>query len=50
MGKIYARLIYKNVVLGIPTNYASLKDVPDKHKSATRIAYRELFGMDVPEE
>jgi hypothetical protein len=50
MGSIYARLIYKQSVLGIQTGYGSLKDVPDKHKSATRVAYKKIYGVDVPED
>lgn len=41
MGYIYARLINK----GLKT----IADVPDKYKAATRAAYKDLFGVDVPE-
>ena len=41
MGYIYARLIYK----GLKT----MSDVPEKYKDATRAAYKDLFGVDVPE-
>lgn len=49
MGKIYARLIFKNVVDGVDTGYASIADVPAKYQAATRTAYKELFGVDAPE-
>lgn len=50
MGKIYARLIHKQVVEGIDTGYYTLSDVPAKYQSATESAYRELYGVDVPTE
>lgn len=50
MGKIYARLIHKQVVEGIDTGYSSINDVPAKYQAATRTAYKELFGVNVPEE
>lgn len=48
MGKIYARLIHKNVVEGIDTPYSCIEDVPAKYQEATRVAYRQLYGVDVP--
>jgi len=50
MGKIYARLIHKQVVEGIDTGYYTINDVPIKYQDATRVAYKQLFGVDVPEE
>jgi hypothetical protein len=41
MGYIFARLIYKGL--------RTMADVPDKYKAATRAAYKDLFGIDVPE-
>lgn len=48
MGKIYARLIHKQVVEGIDTGYYSIADVPTKYQDATRVAYKEIYGVDVP--
>jgi hypothetical protein len=50
MGKIYARLIYNYQTYGTDTKYKTLADVPEKHQEATRVAYFELYGMNVPEE
>lgn len=49
MGKIYARLIHKQVAEDINTGYYTINDVPAKYQAATRAAYKELFGVDVPE-
>lgn len=49
MGKIYARLIHKNVYEGIPTEYASINDVPVKYQAATRDAWDALYGTPIPE-
>lgn len=49
-GKIYARLIYKWQTYGIETKYKSLAQVPEKYKEATRQAYWDLYGLEVPEE
>lgn len=49
MGKIYARLIHKNVYEGIDTPYASINDVPAKYQAATRAAWDELYGIPIPE-
>ena len=49
MGKIYARLIHKQVVEGIDTGYSSIADVPAKYQDATRIAYKQLYGVNAPE-
>ena len=50
MGKIYARLIYKYVTYGINTGYKKLSDVPVKYQGDTKIAYKELFGADCPNQ
>lgn len=50
MGKIYARLIHKEVVEGIETGYDSIEDVPTKYQAATTTAYKSLYGVDVPTE
>lgn len=44
MGKIYARLIYKNNYEGIDTGYASINDVPPKYQAATLAAWDQLYG------
>ncbi len=44
MGKIYARLIYKNNYQGLDTGYASLDDVPAKYQTATETAWHQLYG------
>lgn len=49
MGKVYARLIHKQVYEGIDTGYYSINDVPAKYQDATRVAYKQLYGHDVPE-
>ncbi|MBP5325311.1 MAG: hypothetical protein J6Y86_07450 [Pseudobutyrivibrio sp.] len=49
MGKIYARLIHKQVYEGIETGYYSLSDVPAKYQSATRTAWDSLFSYPLPE-
>lgn len=41
MAKVYARLIYK----GLKT----IDDVPFKYREATREAYYELYGEELPE-
>lgn len=48
MGKIYARLIYNYQTYGQETKYKTLLDVPEKWRDATRQAYEELYGLDVP--
>ena len=48
MGKIYARLIYKNVTYGIATGYSRLSDVPTKYQGDTKLAYKQLFGVECP--
>ena len=49
MGKIYARLIHKQVYEGIETGYASINDVPAKYQAATRTAWDQLYGTPIPE-
>lgn len=49
MGKIYARLIHKQVFEGIQTGYASINDVPAKYQAATRTAWDQLYGTPIPE-
>lgn len=49
MGKIFARLIHKQVYEGRDTGYYAIADVPDKYQEKTRVAYKELFGIDAPE-
>lgn len=50
MGKVYARLIHKNVYEGIDTPYASINDVrPAMYQSATREAWNLLYGTPIPE-
>jgi len=49
MGKIYARLIHKQVYEGIETGYASINDVPAKYQAATRVAWDQLYGTPIPE-
>ena len=49
MGKIYARLIHKQVYEGIDTGYSSLDDVPAKYRSATEAAWDALYGIPMPE-
>ena len=39
MGKIYARLIHKQVYEGIDTGYSSINDVPARYQAATRAAW-----------
>lgn len=50
MGKVYARLIYKYQYEGYDTKYHTLADVPEKYKEATREAYWDLFGLEIPKE
>lgn len=49
MGKIYARLIHKQVYEGIDTGYYSLADVPAKYRAATEAAWDQLYGIPMPE-
>lgn len=42
MGYVYARLIHSGI--------RHFKDVPTIFKNATRKAYAELFGEEVPED
>jgi hypothetical protein len=49
MGKIYARLIHKQVYEGIDTGYNSINDVPAKYQPATRVAWDQLYGTPIPE-
>ena len=50
MGKIYARLIHKQVYEGIDTGYYTIDDVPAKYQDATRTAWDQLYGTPIPEE
>ena len=50
MGKIYARLIHKQVYEGIDTGYYSLSDVPAKYQSATVTAWHSMFSYPLPGE
>jgi hypothetical protein len=49
MGKIYARLIHKQVYEGIETGYNDINDVPAKYQAATRTAWKKLYGTPIPE-
>lgn len=50
MGKVFARLIHKQVYEGIDTGYYSINDVkPSKYQPATREAWAELYGTPIPE-
>ena len=49
MGKIYARLIHKQVYEGIDTGYDSINDVPLKYREATIAAGDLLYGTEIPE-
>ena len=49
MGKIYARLIHKQVYEGIDTGYSSINDVPARYQAATRAAWNQLYGTPIPE-
>lgn len=50
MGKIYARLIHKQVYEGIETGYNDINDVPKKYQDATRAAWDQLYGIPMPGE
>lgn len=49
MGKIFARLIYKQVYEGIDTGYHTIADVTEKYQAATRVAFKQLYGINAPE-
>lgn len=49
MGKIFARLIHKQVYEGIDTGYYTIADVKEKYQEATRVAFKQLYGINVPE-
>lgn len=49
MGKIFARLIHKQVYEGIDTGYYTIADVKAKYQEDTRVAFKQLFGFNAPE-
>lgn len=48
--RVYANLIHDYVVYGIETGYHSIADVKPKYQAKTRVYYKEMFGVDAPEE
>lgn len=49
MGRIFADLIHEHVKNGTDTGYTCIADVKAKYQEKTRIAYKEMFGVDAPE-